>query len=73
MYNDLQLSVLQLVNQRASIREIAKSIGRSNGTAHRLVKDLEESGDIVPPTSLEHRGRQLTEKGVNALKRAGLT
>ena len=69
---DREKMVLLFVDQRRSIREMAKELYVGIGTIQTTLGKLESEGLIVNPPTRQARMRRLTQKGTNALKREHL-
>ncbi len=64
--------VLQLVNKRWSIREMASELDVGIGTVQTILAKLEGEGLVTNPPTRKARMRELTEKGKDLLKREHL-
>lgn len=70
--SDRELTVLQLVAKRASIREMAADLDVGVGTIQSILGKLEGDGYITVPETRLARMRELTQKGTDVLKRERL-
>jgi DNA-binding IclR family transcriptional regulator len=64
--------LLQLVNDRASIQEMAEDCNISVGWVHQRLESLQEQGLVeAPPKPNQPRSRKLTSWGNAYLQKAG--
>jgi len=60
---DIDLMILKMIDDRKTVREIGKVIGRAPSAVQAYLVKLEGEGLVTPPTSPRaHRARSITSK-----------